>query len=254
LIGALAAITTVGQPSAASEAPGVAPTSDEEAYLEQEEVAAAPERNYELRITNDELPSAPAPNSSFVIRNSVSLKASPADASTIDVEATDMSDEQKGRDPNSFTGTRDAVDPETGALGTAGTPVTTGYGVSGSTVGTGSRRRRKKEEKDHFRGSTPDTMSYDVGGRATGDAGVLQGAEREASVVDRNSDAGRVEASIPRETEGRDVYEQSEGYVENLERDTFPPVETDGTQESAGTNIPGTGDPRDMGDNTDMEK
>jgi hypothetical protein len=166
----------------------------------------------------------------------------------------DVSDEQKGRDPNTFTGTKDAIDPETGAVGTAGTPVTTGYGVSGSTVGTGSRRRRKKQEKDDFRGATPDSASYDIGGRGTGDAGVLHGAEREPSVVDRNTDAGRVEASIPRDTEGRDVYEQSEGYVENLERDAIRPGGTErtrGTQESAGTDIPGTGDPQGLGDNTD---
>ena len=44
----------------------------------------------------------------------------------------------KGSDPISFTGTKDAIDPETGAYGTAGTPLTTGYGQSGSTIGTGS--------------------------------------------------------------------------------------------------------------------
>jgi hypothetical protein len=174
-----------------------------------------------------------------------------------EMEVTNVSnerDEEKGRDPNTFTGTKDAVDPETGAIGTAGTPVTTGYGVSGSTVGAGSRRRQKKQENDDYRGATPDSASYDVGGRGTGDAGVLRDTERQSSVVDRNSDAGRVEANIPRDTKGRDVYEQSEGYAESLDRDTVEPAatgQTGGTQESAGTNIRGTGDPRGLGDNTD---
>jgi len=167
------------------------------------------------------------------------------------MNSADRSDEQVGRNPNTFTGTEDAVDPETGALGTAGTPVTTGYGVSGSTIGTGTSGGQEREEGGDYRGATPDTASYDLGGRDTKDAGVLHGSEREPSVVDKNSDAERVEASIPRETEGRDVYEQSEGYVENLERDSTSPAAQSGTQESPGTNIPGTEDPRGLGDNTD---
>jgi hypothetical protein len=167
------------------------------------------------------------------------------------MEATNVNDEQKGRNPNTFTGTESAVDPETGAVGTAGTPVTTGYGVSGSTIGTGSRRRQKKQENPDFRGATTDTRSYDRGGRSSVDSSQLKDSDRDSSVVDRNSDADRVEASIPREAEGRDVYEQSEGYVENLERDTTPPSQSEGVKESPGTNIPGTGDPRGLGDNTD---
>jgi hypothetical protein len=166
-------------------------------------------------------------------------------------EAIIVSNEQEGRNPNNFTGTQDAVDPETGAIGTAGTPVTTGYGVSGSTIGTGSRRKSKRQEKEDFRGETSDSASYDAGGRGTGDAGVLKGSEREASVVDQNSDVGRAEASIPRDNEGRDVYEKSEGYVESLDREPVTPAEGSGTQESAGTNIAGTADPRGLGDNTD---
>jgi hypothetical protein len=177
------------------------------------------------------------------------------DASAEETEATmgtvDRSEDQVGRNPNTFTGTEDAVDPETGAIGTAGTPVTTGYGVSGSTIGRGTSGGQEREESGDFRGATPDTASYNMGGRDTGDAGVLQGSERETSVVDKNSDAGRVEASIPREAEGRDVYEQSEGYAGNLERDATPPPAQSGVQESPGTNIPGTDDPRGLGDNTD---
>ena len=47
--------------------------------------------------------------------------------------------QKQGIDPNSATGTRDAVDPETGTVGTAGTPLTAGYGMSGSTIGAGSQ-------------------------------------------------------------------------------------------------------------------
>jgi hypothetical protein len=179
------------------------------------------------------------------------VPSSDAPTSNAEMEATSVNDEQEGRNPNTFTGTEDAVDSGTGALGTAGTPVTTGYGVSGSTVGTGTRRRRKKQEQGDFRGATPETVPYDAGGRETGDAGVLQGSEREASVVDANSDSGRLEASVPRDSEGRDVYEQSDGYAENLERDQVGRTSTGSAQESAGTNIPGTEDPRGLGDNTD---
>jgi len=164
-----------------------------------------------------------------------------------------VNDEEKGRNPNTFTGTEDAVDPETGAVGTAGTPLTTGYGVSGSTIGTGSRRRQRKQENSDFRGATTDTRSYDRGGRGSIDSSRLKGAERDSSTVDRNSDAGLVEASIPREPEGRDVYEQSEGYVENLERDATASSQSQGVKESSGTNIPGTEDPRGLGDNTDEQ-
>jgi hypothetical protein len=171
--------------------------------------------------------------------------------SNTEMEATSVNDEQEGRNPNTFTGTEDGVDSGTGALGTAGTPVTTGYGVSGSTVGTGSRRRRKKQEQGDYRGATPETVPYDAGGRETGDAGVLQGSEREASVVDANSDSGRLEASVPRDSGGRDVYEQSDGYAENLERDQIEGTVESSAHESGGTNIPGTEDPRGLGDNTD---
>jgi hypothetical protein len=183
-----------------------------------------------------------------------SVEAPVQDAAHKETEATmdttDRGDEQVGRDPNTFTGTKDAVDSETGTMGTAGTPVTTGYGVSGSTIGTGSPGGQDREGGE-FRGATPDTHSYDLGGRDTGDSDVLQGSEREPSVVDKNSEAGRVEASVPREAEGRDVYEQSEGYVENLERDSVPPAASSGAPESQGTNVPGTEDPRGLGDNTD---
>ncbi|MEO8286507.1 MAG: hypothetical protein ABI670_08730, partial [Chloroflexota bacterium] len=196
--------------------------------------------------------------------------ASVSDAQESHMEAITMNDDQKGRNPNNFTGTEDAIDPETGAIGTAGTPMTTGYGVSGSTIGTGSQRRQSDQEDENFRGATPDTVPYDAGGRGTGDRGILRGAEREEGVVDKHSDADRnQEASIPRDAEHRDVYEQSAGYGQNLVRDPGTgmadvevdrsldspprnvPVEDNDANASAGTNVPGTRDPRGLGDNTD---
>ena len=144
-----------------------------------------------------------------------------------EMEVTNVSnerDEEKGRDPNTFTGTRDAVDPETGAVGTAGTPVTDRLRRIRLDGGRRLAQTTEKQEKDDFRGATPDSASYDVGGRGTGDAGVLRGTERQSSVVDRNTDADRVEANIPRDAEVRDVYEQSEGYAESLEREAVEPA------------------------------
>jgi hypothetical protein len=169
----------------------------------------------------------------------------------VSMEDNNVSDQDKGRDSNTFTGTTDAVDAETGALGTAGTPVTTGYGVSGSTVGTGTKRKSRKQESGKYRGSTPDSASYDVGGRNTGDDGVLKGSERQAPVSEQYSDASSVEANVPREREGRDVYEQSDGYVEGLDRDTLETASDRGPEASQGTNIAGTEDPKGLGDNTD---
>ena len=71
--------------------------------------------------------------------------------------------EKRGVDPNSTTGTRDALDPETGTVGTAGTPLTAGYGMSGSTIGTGSERQEEQHERDDFGGATPDTQGYTAG-------------------------------------------------------------------------------------------
>ncbi len=44
----------------------------------------------------------------------------------------DREEAERGLDPKTATKTKDAIDPETGAMGTAGTPVTTGDGMSGS--------------------------------------------------------------------------------------------------------------------------
>ncbi|HET9493295.1 MAG TPA: hypothetical protein VFR15_03615 [Chloroflexia bacterium] len=168
---------------------------------------------------------------------------------------------EAGRDPSTFTGTEDAIDPGTGALGTAGTPVTTGYGVSGSTIGTGSQAEEAAQRDDDFRGATPDTKAYDIGGRGSGDREVLEGDERTLPAETRYSDAGLDEAPVQRDREARDIYEASPGYGESVTRggmsDTAPEgsgttgVDADAPQESEGTNLPGTADPRGLGDNTD---
>ena len=179
------------------------------------------------------------------------------EASTMD----DTNERESGRNPETFTGTEDAVDPGTGAVGTAGTPLTTGYGVSGSTIGTGSESGEAAQRGDAFRGATPDTKSYEMGGRGSGDRDVLQGDERTLPAETRYSDVNRDEAQVQREPSDRDVYEQMPGYGENLARGglagTAPEgagttgVDADAPQESAGTNLPGTADPRGLGDNTD---
>src|ERR1043165_3415584 len=75
----------------------------------------------------------------------------------------DTNIEKRGIDPSSATGTRDAIDPETGVLGTAGTPMTAGYGMSGSTIGVGSHEGREEYEKSDFEGETPGTKGYTTG-------------------------------------------------------------------------------------------
>jgi len=180
-----------------------------------------------------------------------------------------MADEGLGRDSNAVTGTRDDVDPETGTLGTGGTPMTTGYGVSGSTAGTGSSQGRTEQESDSFGGSTPDTDAYERGGRGSTDS-PSRDVEHDTPVADKFGDVRADEAPVQSEPQTRDVYEQGSSYgspTETVAADaaateqysdvdvesppTYAKVEMDSTQESAGTNIPGTSDPRGLGDNTD---
>jgi hypothetical protein len=87
----------------------------------------------------------------------------PSKETTVDIDS-------KGLDPNSATGTRDAIDPETGALGTAGTPVTAGYGASGSTIGTGTPAGEQEQKEGDFAGVTPNTKGYTAGGSASPDS------------------------------------------------------------------------------------
>jgi hypothetical protein len=191
----------------------------------------------------------------------------PAEAAIVTaggMEVSTMNDDdelESGRDPSSFTGTEDAVDPGTGAVGTAGTPLTTGYGVSGSTIGTGSEAGKPAHRGEAFRGATPDTKAYELGGRGSGDRDVLEGDERALPAETRYSDEGRDEAPAQRDRTARDIYEATPGYSESVTRgglaDTAPEgtgttgVDADAPNESAGTNLPGTDDPRGLGDNTD---
>ena len=77
-----------------------------------------------------------------------------------------MDRDPSGIDPNTATGTRDAIDPETGALGTGGTPLTAGYGASGSTIGTGTSQGEQERKEGDFAGATPNTKEYTAGGKA----------------------------------------------------------------------------------------
>jgi len=81
-----------------------------------------------------------------------------------------MDEDTKGVDPNSVTGTKDAIDPGTGAIGTAGTPLTTGYGQSGSTIGTGSSEGEREYEEGDYSGSTPGSEDYGQGKDTPGEA------------------------------------------------------------------------------------
>jgi hypothetical protein len=74
-----------------------------------------------------------------------------------------MDRDVKGTDPKSATGTRDAIDPGTGAIGTAGTPVTGGYGASGSTIGTGSTAGEMEHVQGEYAGQTPSAKGYTSG-------------------------------------------------------------------------------------------
>lgn len=190
----------------------------------------------------------------------------PGEITTLQEEVITMGDEGAGQDANALTGTQDAIDPETGTLGTAGTPVTAGYGVSGSTVGTGSSAGRTEQESGDFSGSMPDTHSYDGGGRGSDDL-PERATEHDTPVEEKHVEVGADEAPVPSEPETRDVYEGGpsysaptgsalEGAADTYATDlanppTYGNVEAESTQESAGTNVPGTADPRGLGDNTD---
>lgn len=74
-----------------------------------------------------------------------------------------MDRDAKGVDLNSETGTKDAIDPGTGALGTAGTPVTGGYGASASTIGTGSSAGEAAHTEGDYAGQSPTAKGYTTG-------------------------------------------------------------------------------------------
>ena len=194
-------------------------------------------------------------------------------------EETDMIEKSSdaGRDPNSITGATDAIDPETGTLGTGGTPMTTGYGVSGSTAGTGTEAGRMESEEGEPRRPTPDAASYERGGRASEDRPEeLAGTEHGEAVEEKYGPMQGEDTSGSDKPGGADRYTQSPSYGGGGEEGSVPDaadtgisraeqyssaapdeppsyanVESSQTQESAGTNIPGTEDPRGLGDNTD---
>lgn len=70
---------------------------------------------------------------------------------------------QGGLDSESATGTQGRTDPETGAFGTGGTPMTTGDGVSASTIGTGSNQGEEEYKEGDFGGETPGSDNYSSG-------------------------------------------------------------------------------------------
>jgi hypothetical protein len=179
-----------------------------------------------------------------------------------------------GQDPNNVTGTRGAIDPETGAYGTAGTPVTTGYGVSGSTIGTGSEQVRDEHEAGDFVGSTPDSASYEMGGRGSDDTPTASYRDdsSDTPVTEKYRGSMADEAPAQSDPSTEDVYEagpaygpevgQGKGIEVNAQssRDSdtaldSPPssrqINSGEIDASAGTNIAGTSDPRGLGDNTD---
>ncbi|HEX8599640.1 MAG TPA: hypothetical protein VF952_14140 [Chloroflexia bacterium] len=183
-------------------------------------------------------------------------------------EESDVNENPEGTNPNTATGTQGAINPDTGTFGTAGTPVTAGHGTSGSTIGTGTAGGEQASQSGDFRGSTPDTAAYEMGGRASTDSQEsLQGDERDATVEDKYSRADTDAAPIQQDPANVDVYEAGPSYgpgtrqevdrtdlYSNSDVDTAPTyavTPTDDAQASSGTDIPGTADPRGLGDNTD---
>ena len=191
-------------------------------------------------------------------------------ADTADEETTLMDDRQTGRNLDNVTGTEGAIDPETGAFGTAGTPLTTGYGVSGSTVGVGSSEGERSYQHGEHAGSTPDQKAYELGGRSSDDAVVTDGGEPDRiSVGDTYNATNAGRADVQQEPEERDLYQRGPSYGPDTdmhpatdateyysgssveEGPSYGTVNNESSQASGGTDIPGTSDPRGIGDNTD---
>ena len=186
----------------------------------------------------------------------------------------DRSKDQAGQDSNNVTGTQGAIDPVTGAYGTAGTPVTTGYGVSGSTIGTGSSQVRDEHEVGDFAGSTPDSSSYEMGGRGSDDTPTASRPDDSSDTPVTEKYKGSMKSEAPAQSDPRtqDLYEAGPSYgpevgqgkesTTNAETShdsdaslDSPPssklVNSEEIDASAGTNIAGTSDPSGLGDNTD---
>src|SRR5687767_5122493 len=88
----------------------------------------------------------------------------------------EMDDSNRGLDPNNeITGTTGATDPYTGVYGTPGTPVTTGFGMSGSTIGIGYHAGRRIWEEARYGGGlfdqdSPASYDFEHGGRHSRDS------------------------------------------------------------------------------------
>ncbi|MEA2575419.1 MAG: hypothetical protein QOH93_2717 [Chloroflexia bacterium] len=183
-------------------------------------------------------------------------------------EESGVNENPEGTNQNTVTGTQGSINPDTGTYGTAGTPVTTGHGTSGSTIGTGTAGGEEASQSGDFRGATPDTAAYEMGGRASTDSQAsLEGGERDATVEDKYARTDTDAAPIQQDPGTVDVYEAGPSYGPGVRQevdrtdlysssdvDTAPThavTPTDESHESAGTDIPGTADPRGLGDNTD---
>ena len=173
-----------------------------------------------------------------------------------------MQEEFEGRDLDIPAGTGGAIDPETGAFGTAGTPLTTGSQVSGATVGTGTPETKRAFDRGDFPGATPDTAEYDAGGRASADAMERAGGEPLPSVERRlqapphdqeQEQEAAAHAGSAGVTEASDIYAQETALGPQPPPGVtsgIPDIDTDPPRASEGTNIPGTSDPRGPGGNT----
>lgn len=183
-------------------------------------------------------------------------------------EETTLDENPEGTNPNTVTGTQGSINPDTGTFGTAGTPLTTGHGVSGSTVGTGTTGGEQATQSGEFRGSTPDSANYERGGRGSSD--VQQSSEPDepdVTVEDKYTRRDVDAAPVTQDPGTLDVYESGPSYGPGMRQDvdrtdlyaesdveappTYAVTPTDSAQASSGTDIPGTADPRGLGDNTD---
>jgi hypothetical protein len=186
-------------------------------------------------------------------------------------EESDVNENPEGTNPNTVTGTQGAINPDTGTFGTAGTPVTTGQGASGSTVGTGTAGGEQATQSGEFRGSTPDSASYERGGRASTDSqATAEPDERDATVEDKYASVDTDAAPLQQDPGTVDVYEAGPSYGPGARQEvdrtdlyadsdvdtppTYANTPTDDAQASSGSNMPGTADPRGLGDNTDDVK
>lgn len=183
-------------------------------------------------------------------------------------EESTLDENPEGTNPNTVTGTQGSINPDTGTFGTAGTPLTMGHGVSGSTIGTGTAGGEQATQSGEFRGSTPDSANYERGGRGSTDAQQSNEAdEPDVPVEDKYARQNVDAAPVPQDPRTLDVYESGPSYGPGTRQDvdrtdlyagsdvdtppTYANTPTDSAQASSGTDIPGTADPRGLGDNTD---